>query len=276
MVISRDDFLRLRTHSLSPRCVSFDELSPARAPSDRLQAPSHQTHVEMRQRVPPSKVEKHEAELEAMTKIVELLKCECKEAHCHAADLMAALDSLQIEFAASKTEQNAELVAMSEYVEKLTAERDEARRVAEALAEKGCLLKEYAVVVQSQKTELTRMSLTVELLKQELKTLCAAGVGRASSAAKSPMPTAIPAQRGVHDQDPESCPVFAERLRLVRTHRADYGAEAQVCMLCPKVVFRDEPYQDCCEYCFHQVLPLLSADTAQTCRQELEMLLGDA
>lgn len=64
------------------------------------------------------------------------------------------------------------------------------------------------------------------------------------------------------------------RLQLLRRERKTYGSDAQLCMLCPKVVYCFEPFDECCEFCYHEVKPVLDAELVDRKRGELHALLA--
>ena len=64
------------------------------------------------------------------------------------------------------------------------------------------------------------------------------------------------------------------RLQLLRRERKTYGSDAQLCMLCPKVVYCYEPFDECCEFCYHEVKPALDAELVDRKRGELHALLA--
>ena len=66
---------------------------------------------------------------------------------------------------------------------------------------------------------------------------------------------------------------FGKRLKLLQDYRKENGQTAQICLLCPKLVMRDELYDTCCEFCFHEVLPLISPEQARKFRQDHNVLL---
>jgi hypothetical protein len=47
-----------------------------------------------------------------------------------------------------------------------------------------------------------------------------------------------------------------EHLRLQKC-KAEHGADATVCRSCDRPTWEDEGYEDWCEYCYHEIRPLL-------------------
>ena len=66
---------------------------------------------------------------------------------------------------------------------------------------------------------------------------------------------------------------FGKRLKLLNDYRAENGQTAQICLLCPKIVMEGELYGDCCEFCYHEVLPLISPEQVCKSRQDQKVLL---
>lgn len=233
----------------------------------------------------------------AETKVTKLTQCEGEK--------NAAIPSAAVKLEASVQKQavaEAHLNDLRSANEQLTIERDEARRIAEMLVEKGSTHNEKAkAVVRKKEEELENMAETVTQLRRELTAVRQAdaqnsqyrpiqcrpsSIFPASGSTPNTSPEVTAENKRVtqnhqprHEKDRPQPPMaftdFGERLRLLRGYRAVEGPEARICMLCPKVIFSNEAYSKCCEFCFHEVLPQLSTPTVQMCRQEHELLLSD-
>ena len=64
------------------------------------------------------------------------------------------------------------------------------------------------------------------------------------------------------------------RLQMLRNERQQHGRDAQLCMLCPRIVYRYEAFDECCEFCYHEVKPVLDAELVKRKRDELHALLA--
>ena len=137
------------------------------------------------------------------------------------------------------------------------------------VAELDAVQKERAVVVKQKTSGLAAVSKTVGNMRKEMQAVKPLAQSSSWAAWSKRPPTLAEESSRV----PEATADFGKRLKLLRGYRAENGQAAQICLLCPKIVMRGEPYDTCCEYCFHEVLPLISPEKARTCRQDLEVLL---
>merc|ERR1712032_148096 len=64
------------------------------------------------------------------------------------------------------------------------------------------------------------------------------------------------------------------RLQLLRRERKVCGGEVQLCMLCPRPVYPHEPWDECCEFCYAEVRPVLDPELLNRKRCELHALLA--
>ena len=64
------------------------------------------------------------------------------------------------------------------------------------------------------------------------------------------------------------------RLQLLRKERQHYGRDAQLCMLCPKIVYPKEAFDECCEFCHYEVKPVLEPELVKRKRDELHALIA--